>query len=99
MDYVDIASNGQELQAVADIIIIAFFFLLRPGEYTGTKYDSSPFHLSDVTFSVGCTMFDTANTTDNELPADTFSILVFTTQKNGVQGKKIGHGATGEPLL
>ena len=32
-----------ELQAVADMIIIAFFLLLRPGEYTGTKYESSPF--------------------------------------------------------
>ena len=27
------ASNEQELQAVADMIIITFFFLLRPGEY------------------------------------------------------------------
>ena len=32
-----------DLKAVADMIIIAFFFLLRPGEYTGTKSDSSPF--------------------------------------------------------
>ena len=49
------ASNDQELQAAADMIIIAFFFLLRPGEYTGTKSDSSPFRLSDATFSVGRT--------------------------------------------
>ena len=34
------ASNDQELQAVTDMIINAFFFLLRPGEYTGTKSDS-----------------------------------------------------------
>ena len=32
------ASNDPELQDVTDIIIIAFFFLLRPGEYAGTKY-------------------------------------------------------------
>ena len=43
------ASRDPELQAIADMIIIAFFFLLRPGEYTGTKSDSSPFRLSDVT--------------------------------------------------
>ena len=36
-------SRDPGLQAVADMIIIAFFFLLRPGEYTGTKSDSSPF--------------------------------------------------------
>ena len=93
------ASNDQELQAVADIIIISFFFLLRPGEYTGTKYDSSPFLLSDVTFSVSRTVFDTITATDNELAATTCVILVFNTQKNGVQGEKIGHGDTGEPLL
>ena len=39
------ASRDPELQAVSDMIIIAFFFLLCPGEYTGTKSDSSPFRL------------------------------------------------------
>ena len=81
------------------MIIIVFFFLLQPGEYTGTKSDSTPFLLSDVTFSVGCTVFDTATATDNELGAATFVIITFSTQKNGVQGKKIGHGATGDLLL
>ena len=80
------ASNNQELQAVADMIIIAFFFLLRPGEYTGTKSDSTSFLLSDVTFSVGRMVFDTATATDNELANATFVILTFSTQKNDVQG-------------
>ena len=71
-----------------DMIIIAFFFLIRPGEYTGTKSDSTPFRLSDVTFSVGRTVFDTATATDNELDAVTFVILIFSTQKNGVRGEK-----------
>ena len=93
------ASNDPELQAVTDMIIIAFFFLLWPGEYTGTKSDSAPFRLSDVTFSVGRTVFDTVTATDNELATAIFLILVFTTQKNGVQGDKIGHRATGDPLL
>ena len=86
------ASNDQELQAVADMFIIAFFFLLRPGEYTGTKSDSAPFRLSDVTFSVGRTLFDTATATDNELAAATFVILIFSTQKNGVRGGKSSMG-------
>ena len=93
------ASRDPELQAVADMIIIAFFFLLRPGEYTGAKSDSSPFRLSDVTFSVGRTVFDTSTATNNDLAAATFTILIFTTQKNGVRGEKIGHGATGDTLL
>ena len=75
------------------------FFLLRPGEYTGTKSDSSPFRLSDVTFSVGVTVFDAATAINNEHAAATFLILVFTTLKNGVRVEKIGHGATGDPIL
>ena len=93
------ASNDQEVQVVAYMIIISCFFLLRPGEYTGTKSDSSLFCLSDVTFSVGRTVFDITTATNNELAAATFVILIVTTQKNGVQGEKIGHGATVYPLL
>ena len=78
------ASRDPDLQAVADMIIIAFFFLLHPGEYTGTKSDSSPFRLSDVTFSVGRTVFDTSTATNNDLAAATFVILTFSTHKNGV---------------
>ena len=59
------AFNDQELQAVADMIIIAFFFLLRPGEYIGTKSDITPFRQTDVTFSVDRTIFDTTAATMN----------------------------------
>ena len=93
------AYNDQELQVVTDMIMFDFFFLLRPGEYTGTKYDRSPFRLSDATFSVVRTVFDTANATDNQLNAGVFVIRVFTTHKNGVRGEKIGDKATGDPLL
>ena len=44
-------------------------------------------------------MFDTSTATESDLSAATFVILTFTTQKNGVRGEKIGHGATGDPLL
>ena len=44
-------------------------------------------------------MFDTSTATDNDLAVATFLILAFSTQKNGVQEEKIGHGATGDPLL
>jgi hypothetical protein len=30
-------------QAIADMTIIAFFYLLRPGEYTGTTSDDAAF--------------------------------------------------------
>jgi hypothetical protein len=35
-------------QAIADMICLAFFFLLRPGEYIGTTSDTTPFNLHDV---------------------------------------------------
>ena len=44
-------------------------------------------------------MFDTSTATNNDLAAATFVIITFNTQKNGVRGEKIGHGATGDPLL
>ena len=48
---------------------------------------------------VGRMVFNTSTATDNDLAAATFVILTFSTQKNGVQGGKIDHGATGDPLL
>ena len=85
------AFNDQELQAVTEMIIIAFFLLMRPGDYTVKKSDISPFLLSYKTFSVVRMVFDTATATDNELAA--------TTHKNGMRGEKIGHGATVDPLF
>ena len=38
-----ILSNDPSSLAVADMITIAFFFLLRPGEYTGLPSDTTPF--------------------------------------------------------
>ena len=40
--------------------------------------------MSDVSFSVDRTVFDTSTATDNDLAAATFMILTFSTQKNGV---------------
>ena len=81
------ATNDPELQAVSDMIILAFFFLLRPGEYTASKSDSTPFRLCDVTLSVGRTVFTSASSEADLLTA-TFCILIFTTQKNGVRNEK-----------
>ena len=55
---VALATNYEETQCVCDMIIIAYFFLLHPGEYTGEKSDSSPFRMCDITFSCGRAVFD-----------------------------------------
>ena len=38
---------------VSDMIIPDFFFLLRPGEYTDSPSDTTPFHLQDIQLFVG----------------------------------------------
>jgi hypothetical protein len=38
--------------AITDMIVIAFFFLLRPGEYTGTLLDDAAFKIEDVSLYI-----------------------------------------------
>jgi hypothetical protein len=44
--------RSDEDLAIADMIAIAFFFLIRPGEYTGTTADDTPFRLEDVALHI-----------------------------------------------
>ncbi|CAJ1954978.1 unnamed protein product [Cylindrotheca closterium] len=81
------------------MIIVAFFFLLRPGEYTGTTNDDTPFRFLDVQLKVGVRHLDLLTTTPAELWAATSVALTFTTQKNGVRGEVICHGQSGHDVL
>ena len=92
------ASCDPPLVGECNMIIITYLFLLRPGEYTGFKSDITPLHLKDITFSCGYIVFATT-ATEGDLHAAHFVMLTFTTQKNGVRGKKVGHKASGDPLL
>jgi hypothetical protein len=83
--------------ALADMICLAFFFLLRPGEYTGTVSETQPFHLADVRFTLGHLPLSTATATPDQLLTATFVTLEFTTQKNSVRGEVIGLGRSGDP--
>ena len=82
--------------AIIDMICIAFFFLMRPGEYTKTN-DNTPFKLQDVKLYIGQVRLDYNNATDAQFTAVTAVSLTFTTQKNGVKGEVITHGRTGHP--
>jgi hypothetical protein len=83
--------------AMADMMWLAFFFLLRPGEYTQPAEDSHPFRIEDVRLWCNEIAIDCFTGTPNELLNCTFVSLVFTTQKNGTLGETIGHGATDNP--
>ena len=83
------------LRAIADMIIIAFFYLLRPGEYTDSTSDTVPFTLGDVQLFLGPRRLNLLSTPEEELLRATSASLTFTTQKNGVPGEVIRLGRTG----
>ena len=93
-----LADNPATL-ACADMMCLAFFFLLRPGEYTGTVTSTQPFQLRDVRFFLGNLALSTLTATPDQLLSATFVTLEFTTQKNGVRGEVIGLGRSGDPLF
>lgn len=91
-----LSSSAFEL-ARADMACLAFFFLLRPGEYTGDSPTSHPFLLQDVRFFLGHLALHHATAPVDQLLTSTFVTLEFTTQKSGVRGEVIGLGRSGDP--
>mmetsp|Transcript_3969 Transcript_3969/g.11051 ORF Transcript_3969/g.11051 Transcript_3969/m.11051 type:complete len:258 (+) Transcript_3969:4666-5439(+) len=85
--------------AIADMLCLAFFFLLRPGEYTGVVTDTQPFCIQDVTLYIGSLRLNTMVAPLEQLQAATFVTLEFTTQKNAVRGEVIGLTRSGDPYF
>ncbi|KAL3826648.1 hypothetical protein ACHAXA_009089 [Cyclostephanos tholiformis] len=84
-------------QAASDMIILAFFFLLRPGEYTDN--DGDPFRLADVQLFIGDTRLPQLMAPASELCLARFALLTFTTQKNGVRGEVIGLACSVQAII
>jgi len=91
------ASINPTLRCIADMCIIGFFFLCRPGEHT-VNSSNTPFKMQDVKFYIGARLLDIQSATNAELNASTRVSLTFTTQKNGVKGEVISHGRSGHAL-
>jgi hypothetical protein len=93
-------TETDQQKAVADLAILAFFFLLRRRVYSksGDNTQSHPFRLRDVTFSIGTTDFNAGTAPLARIQHANYAALYFTTQKNGVRGKAIGHGASGHAV-
>jgi len=94
-----LASAHFSLHAAANMMTLAFFFLLRPGEYTGAASDSTPFRFQDVTLLSGNTKLPIFTAPLTVLDTATFVTLEFTTQKNGVRGEVIGLARSGNPTF
>lgn len=97
--YVAISAATAGNLAIADMIALAFFFLLRPGEYTGSTSDTTPFRFCDVQLFIGRRRLNLFTSTDAELRSSTFVTLTFTNQKNGVRGEVIGLDRSGNSQL
>jgi hypothetical protein len=82
------ATRSDEEMAVADMIVIAFFFLLRPGEYTGTISDDTAFRLQDVGLYIQGRKLDLLTASDAELKITTSASYTFTRRKMGIEIKK-----------
>ena len=93
------ASENEKLVVILDMIILAFFPLLRPSEYTGTKSATTLFCLNDVSLQCGATVSNLFTTSEEDLKSSTYCSLEFATQKIAIRGGVIGHGLSGDPLL
>jgi len=90
-------ANSPAIQATVDMAVIAFFFLLRPGEYTGTAKEeqTTPFTFADVQLFLGSQRLILLTASPADVLAATAASLTFTTQKSGVRGEVVNHGRSG----
>jgi hypothetical protein len=96
------ALHGQANRHAIDLSITAFYWLLRPAEYTlSTAERSQAFRLCDVAFSIGDTVYSATNASLNDVNASDVdsATLTFSDQKNCVRGEQVAQHATNDPLL
>jgi hypothetical protein len=93
--------STESRKAIMDLVIIAFFFLMRPGEYcNSTGEDSShPFHTDEIELWRGQRKLDLVSASDHDLLTATFCILKFTDQKNANRGEQVGHATSGDYIF
>jgi hypothetical protein len=93
-------ANNARSNAIADMLTLGFYFLLRPGEYAQTdNAESMPFRLCDVHLHAGPHRLAHLWCALPSLDSATFVCLEFTNQKNGVRGELIGLGRSGNPTF
>ena len=95
------AANTELSLATRDMLIIGYFYLLRPGEHTKNSEYNHPFRLMDTSFQVSpsSATVNGAIATQATLESATRVYLNFTDQKNGDKNEAITHGDTGDKIL
>lgn len=90
---------------VADLVVVAFFFLLRPAEYTdspATESRSQAFLLKHIHLTVDGVTYNAATAPLNDrnsISRITYASLEFLDQKNAVRGELVGHKANADSLI
>jgi len=84
--------------ATADMACIAFFFLLRPGEYTAKANSTASFNLGDIQLLHNDQLLSWQDLPEQALLTANYVTYTFRTQKNGVRGEALGQGASGHQL-
>jgi hypothetical protein len=94
-------SKSDKLKASCDMATIAFYFLLRVGEYTGHRKKeqrrTKQFRACDIIFYDST---DTIIPNSSPLPtlySATTAVMRITNQKNGTRGSRISHTPSGTP--
>ena len=102
---IDHAVMGVLNKQIIDLIIVAFFWLLRPAEYLNSpdaESRSQAFRLCDVTFTIRGKVYPapTAPLNDErDVAAIQAASLTFTDQKNAVKGEQVSQSANNDPDL
>ena len=91
------ASPG--LHVAADLLAIAFFFLICPGKYCASTVDLHLFCFSNVEFWQGSTKLSLQLAPRASFLSATHLVLTFTTQKNSVRGEQVAQCPLGHTLL
>jgi hypothetical protein len=99
-----------KIEAIRDLTILAFFYLLRPGEYAHTKTNEcegetlcSPFKLQDLRFSIPQgpreptrELQEATKLSLNDLNRANRCTMVFSDQKNSIKGEYATHNSNGD---
>ena len=89
---------------VLDLIILGFYWLLRPAEYlhsTDKDARSQAFRLQDIHLAIDGTTFLAATAPlndENAIQRIEHGTLQFSDQKNAVRGEQVGHHANNDPF-
>jgi hypothetical protein len=90
-------NQAREL-AIANLIWIGFFYLLRPGEYLYTTKARYPSTLGDMVLQIGAQEYTTDTISLHLMHLVSYLGLTFTLQKNGFHGELIDLTTTGASI-